>query len=269
MSAGPERYVLYGGKAGYDRLLVLSRERWPDTEEVLRRAGLRAGMSCFDLGCGGGEVTLKLAKWVGPDGSVVGLDMDAKKIELARESATARGLENVEFRVGSAADWDEPRAYDFVYSRFVLQHLRNPDQVLAKMWAAVRSPGTLVVEDADHATWALYPPDPGFDFFHTMILTAQRLGGGDPEVGRKLFHYARLAQIPNPEIVLKSYIRLEGEGKSLPLLTLDAVSATLAQEGLATTAEIAAARESLARALADPGTLLAGPRVFQLIGRKE
>lgn len=268
MSDPTDRYVLYGGQAGYDRLLVLSRERWPDTEALLQRAGLHAGMSCFDLGCGGGEVTLEIARWVGPSGSVVGLDMDAKKLDLARKSAAERGLTNVEFRVGTVADWAETDAYDLVYSRFVLQHLRDPARALQKLWAATRAPGTLVVEDADHSTWALHPPDPGFDFFHKMMLSAQVHAGGDPETGRKLLHLALAAGIPRPEIALRSTLRVEGEALSLPLLTLDAVAESLRRDRLATDAEIATARESLARALAKPGTLLVGPNIFQLIGRK-
>ncbi len=268
MPATSDRYVLHGGQAGYDRLLALSRERWPGTEAVLKRAGLRAGMSCFDLGCGGGEVTLEIARWVGPSGSVVGLDMDPKKLELARKAAAERGLNNVEFRVGTVADWEEAGAYDLVFSRYLLQHLRDPVDALAKMWAAVRSPGSLVVEDADFAARALYPPDPGFDFYHRMTMAGLRQAGGDPEAGRKLFHWARSIGVTNPEVALVSIVRVEGEGKLLPLLTLDAYAQTLSREGLASPPEIASARQSMTQALSDPGTLLVGPLVFQLIGRK-
>jgi hypothetical protein len=42
---------------------------------------------------------------------------------LARQAAEQRGLSNVEFRAVNVNDWDEPGAYDLVYSRTLLQHL--------------------------------------------------------------------------------------------------------------------------------------------------
>ena len=47
--------MLRGGEWGYERLQLLARVRRADTLELLRRAGLRPGMRCLDLGCGGGE----------------------------------------------------------------------------------------------------------------------------------------------------------------------------------------------------------------------
>jgi len=64
-SSQSEEYVLRGGRAGAERLRVLNRVKWPTTEPLLKAAGLRAGMSCLDVGCGGGDVTLKMAALVG------------------------------------------------------------------------------------------------------------------------------------------------------------------------------------------------------------
>ena len=143
-----ERYVIGGGQAGYDRLQVLSRDRWPTTRALFARAGVGAGMRCVDLGCGGGEVTFELATLVVPEGAVVGVDMDEVKLALAREAAAARGITNVEFRALNVNAWDEPATYDFVYCRFLLQHLRQPVALLRRMWAAVRPGGVIAVEDA-------------------------------------------------------------------------------------------------------------------------
>jgi 2-polyprenyl-3-methyl-5-hydroxy-6-metoxy-1,4-benzoquinol methylase len=133
-----ERYVIRGGRAGYDRLQVLTRDRWPTIRALFARAGVGAGMRCVDLGCGGGEVTFELAKLVAPGGDVVGVDMDEVKLALARDAAADRGITNVEFRALNVNAWDEPAAYDVVYGRFLLQHLRQPVALLRRMWAAVR-----------------------------------------------------------------------------------------------------------------------------------
>jgi ubiquinone/menaquinone biosynthesis C-methylase UbiE len=132
------RYVIRGGRDGYNRLLLLARASWPDTAALFDRAGIGPGMQCVDLGCGGGEVTFELARLVAPGGSVTGVDMDEVKLGLARAAAVQRGVGNVEFVAGNVSTWDEPDGYDVVYARFVLQHLSEPVDLLRRMWAAVR-----------------------------------------------------------------------------------------------------------------------------------
>ena len=110
-------------------------------------------MRCVDIGCGGGAVTLEIARLIAPDGVVVGVDMDEVKVSLARWSAAEAGLDNAEFRVLDVTDWDEPGSYDAVYSRFLFQHLREPAALIDRMWAAVRDGGVLIAEGADFDGW--------------------------------------------------------------------------------------------------------------------
>jgi ubiquinone/menaquinone biosynthesis C-methylase UbiE len=131
-----ERYVIRGGREGYDRLLLLARASWPDIAALFSQAGIRPGMKCADLGCGGGEVTFELARLVQPGGSVTGVDMDEVKLGLARKAAAGRGVSNVEFLAANVSNWDEPGAYDVLYSRFLLQHLSGPVNLLRRMWAS-------------------------------------------------------------------------------------------------------------------------------------
>jgi trans-aconitate methyltransferase len=135
MIAAMTGYVLRGGKPGYDRLLLLARDRWADTRALLERAGIGAGMRCLDLGCGGGEVTMAIAAMVAPRGTVVGVDTDEVKLALARNEAAARRLGNVEFTALDVRDWDEPGGYDAVHARFLLHHLSQPDALHAHLRA--------------------------------------------------------------------------------------------------------------------------------------
>ena len=43
-------YVIRGGVEGKKRLELLARVLWPGTSRLLEQAGLRAGMTCLDLG---------------------------------------------------------------------------------------------------------------------------------------------------------------------------------------------------------------------------
>lgn len=93
-------------------------------------------------------MTFELARLVGPGGFVTVVDMDEVKLGLARKAAVQRGVSNVEFAARNVSNWDEPDAYDVVYSRFLRQHLSEPVDLLRRVWAAVRSGGLVIVEDA-------------------------------------------------------------------------------------------------------------------------
>jgi 2-polyprenyl-3-methyl-5-hydroxy-6-metoxy-1,4-benzoquinol methylase len=262
------RYVLRGGRAGYQRLRLLARIRRADTLELLRRAGIRPGMRCIDLGCGGGEVTFDLAGLTGPGGSVTGVDMDEVALALAREDAAGRGLANVEFRAANVSDWDEPDAYDLVYSRFLVEHLSGPDGHLRRMWRAVRPGGALAVEDVDYDGIFSHPCHEAVDFCRRMLARVCELNGGDAMLGRKLYRYFLLAGIPGPELRLVQDVASAGGIKPLMVSTLEAGADAITGAGLATAAEVAAAVAGLAAFAADPETVIGGPRVFQVWARR-
>jgi ubiquinone/menaquinone biosynthesis C-methylase UbiE len=263
-----ERYVIRGGKAGYDRLLLLARDRWPDTLALFRQAGVSPGMQCLDLGCGGGEVSLELAKLVAPGGSVVGMDMDEVKLGLARDAAKQRKIDNVEFRTVNANEWNEVSRYDLVYSRFLLQHLSQPVALLQRMWAGVRPEGLLIVEDADFDGCWCDPPNDGFDFFLRNYCEVARRNGGDPSIGRKLRRLFAVAGIPKAQANFVQRPPYEGETKSLPWTTLDASTEAIISAGLATRPEVSAALTSLAKFGEDTSTLISGPRIVQVWSKR-
>ncbi|MCI4363354.1 MAG: class I SAM-dependent methyltransferase [Thermoplasmata archaeon] len=263
-----EHYVLRGGKEGYDRLMVLARERWSDTRNLLQRAGLVPGMRCLDLGCDGGAVSLEIARLVAPGGTVTGIDMDGTSLELARRAAIEHGLPNVEFRKFNANDWNEPETYDVIYTRFLLHHLGEPVDTLRRMWAGVRPGGVVVVEDADFGGWCSDPPNDGFDFFVRTYAEALRKSGGDPNTGRSLRRYFLQGGIPEPELALVQPVHTGGEGKKLAWSTLEGSREAILSNGVASREELDAALESLRLFTEDPRTLISGPRIFQLWARR-
>src|SRR5271166_3939323 len=72
------------------------------TELVARGAEVTAGMKVLDLASGTGEPALSLAQAVGPQGRVVATDLVPEMLEAARQNASARGLDNMEFRMADA-----------------------------------------------------------------------------------------------------------------------------------------------------------------------
>src|SRR5215472_9026595 len=101
------RYAIRGGLEGKRRLDLLHRVMWPTTANLLRRARVRRGISCLDMGCGGGQVALALGRRVGPSGRVVGVDLDAVNVESARRQAVQRKLHHVAFHQANIYEWSE------------------------------------------------------------------------------------------------------------------------------------------------------------------
>ncbi len=87
-------YIIRGGSAGRERLRLLSRVMHSATCGLLDRVGVRPGMSYLDMGCGGGDVTVELARRAGPTSLVVGEDIDAIKLSLAEQESKARAAQS-------------------------------------------------------------------------------------------------------------------------------------------------------------------------------
>jgi ubiquinone/menaquinone biosynthesis C-methylase UbiE len=263
-----EPYAIHDRPGDYERLQALARMGRAETVGLLARAGVGPGMRCLDLGCGAGAVTLELARMVGPDGHVTGVDADAAVLDVARADAAREGLANVEFLVGDVLEVADSSAFDVVSCRLLLHHVSRPVELLRRMWAAVAPGGAIAVEDADFDGLFCDPPNDGFEFYRRLYAQVVARRGGDASVGRKLHRYFVAAGIPDPRMSVLQRADVEGEAKRLALWTLEATAEASRAEGLASAEEIDSAVASLASFTAQAGTLISQPRRFQLWSRR-
>jgi SAM-dependent methyltransferase len=114
---------------------------------ALDRLGLREGWRCVDVGAGGGDVTVALARVVGRDGRVYAVDSDpARRDEVAAAAAEAATAQVVALTQGGE-DLLLPEPVDLAYCRFLLLHVLEPVGVLTRMGAAVRPGGWVVAQE--------------------------------------------------------------------------------------------------------------------------
>ncbi len=114
-------YPLPASEAEAARLRMQSDLFRDDADSMLDRIGVQPGWRCLDLCCGVGGITDLLSRRVGLDGEVIGLDMDAWKLEVARDWAGANMLDNVRYIEGDAFATELPPAsFDLVHTRFAL-----------------------------------------------------------------------------------------------------------------------------------------------------
>lgn len=143
---------------------------------------LRAGMDVLDAGCGTGSIALDLAANLAP-GRIVGIDFDARQIEVARRSASDRKLDNAEFVTASVYELPFPDAsFDAGYSVEVLMYLREPARALAEMRRVLRVGG--VAADDDRGTTLISPDRPELWLSERVFQRAVTHEGGNPRTSR-------------------------------------------------------------------------------------
>ena len=262
-------YAIRGGREGKQRLRVLSKVLRPTTIELLKKAGLREGMSCADLGCGGGDVTFDMADLVGSKGAVVGIDLDETILQLDEQELLNSGRDHVRFRQFDATKLEDDSLYHLMYARFLLTHLHSPDLVLEKMVSSVKPGGCVVAEDIQFSGHFSHPDSPAFQKYVAMYQQAVRRKGGDPEIGPRLpglFHNAGLREI---QFAVIQPVFMVGEGKQMALNTLDNIKPVLISEGIAARDEIEITLQELHKFISDPSTLVSMPRIFQVWGYRK
>jgi SAM-dependent methyltransferase len=160
-------------------------------ERCLREVELHAGERVVDFGSGLGQLTRALARGVGTTGRVLGIDGSAAQIATARELAHRDGeAALVEFRHGDVAspplapgEWG---TFDVAHARFVLEHVTDPQAVVAHMVRAVRPGGRIVLVDDDHDVLRMWPePARVLQAWRAYTRTYDR-NGTDPFIGRRL-----------------------------------------------------------------------------------
>ncbi len=100
----------------------------------------------MDVGCGAGIDSLIAAKMVGPDGLVIGIDMTQSMLEKAQ--AGAKGLSNVEFRIGFGEELPVPDGWaDVVISNGVVNLMPDKHEALTEMARVLKPGGRIQIGD--------------------------------------------------------------------------------------------------------------------------
>ena len=116
-------------------------------DAVIAESSPSKGHAAVDLGCGSGQLALRLAPEVA---SVIAVDISEAMIELLRQSASDDGVTNVTAVASAMEDFDlAPSSVDLVVSSYALHHLHDSDKQVVVNKAAqwLRPGGRLVIGD--------------------------------------------------------------------------------------------------------------------------
>ena len=171
------------------------------TEDVLRRAGLQRGMRVLDIGSGVGDVSLLVARMVGDDGAVLGIDKASSSVETARQRVAALGVKNVCFENSDLAEFAADKKFDAIVGRFVLTYVPNPARVLRSLTQHLKPGAIVAFQELDMSQISQVPASELFIRARQWLLEAFAAGGAELDMGTNLYATFLHAGLPAPNMI--------------------------------------------------------------------
>lgn len=132
---------------------------------TIDRVALQRGTKVLDVCCGSGASAIPAAQAVGPEGSVIGIDLAQGLLDIARCKARVGGLQNVDFRIGDMLDLDLPAsAFDAVVCVFGIFFVPDMSMAVRELWRVVRPGRKLAI-----TTWGPRFFEPGNTVFWNAV----------------------------------------------------------------------------------------------------
>ena len=190
--AQDQHYTFGDTEVAAARLRLLASVFAPGSAKLLAGLADTGGAVALDLGCGPGYTTALVAAHV-PSERVIGLEQSPRLLEQARSEHQDPRLSFTQADV-SLPPFALPAA-SFLYSRFLLTHLRDPARVVRSWALAALSGARLVLEETAFMTGV----HPAFPRYYALVERMQAHYGQRMYIGRELE-----ALCASPDWVLES-----------------------------------------------------------------
>lgn len=225
-----------------------------DLEAVIHALPLRGARNILDVGCGSGALTRALARRLGPEVALHGIDVNPEHVLFARRTAEAEGLKNISFSVANVLHDNNEFAgrFDLVYERYVLmyivpQNLAEP--FLSGMKKCARGGGHVVCIEADiNFGQERFPPAPAplSKVLPEIVRYYRERGLIEWRCGVQLYHHLRRAGFSGVEVRLAEGRVIAG-GLPRELVEHDCIDVEQLIEPCLESLEMRAAGEEVAR----------------------
>ena len=123
-----------------------NRENQERCSLMLANLGVKPGMTVCDMGCGNGFYALQIAKMVGAEGVVLGVDIQPEMLKFLAERAAEAEITNVKPILGTFIDPKLPEGeVDIILCADVYHEFSHPQQMLAAMRKSLAPDGVVVL----------------------------------------------------------------------------------------------------------------------------
>ncbi|MBS4194502.1 demethylmenaquinone methyltransferase [Lederbergia citri] len=126
-------------------------------KETMKKMDVPKGGYALDLCCGTGDWTIGLARAVGIEGKVIGLDFSHNMLQVAKQKKETEQLDQIEFIQGNAMELPfEDNTFDYVTIGFGLRNVPDYMQVLKEMNRVLKPGGMAVCLETSQPTMPGY-----------------------------------------------------------------------------------------------------------------
>ena len=140
------RFAQVMGPGGADWLVRPERIEEEEPDKALDAISIEPGQTVADLGAGVGYMTWRMAKRVGPQGTVYGQDIQPYMLEQLQKNMRERGITNVKTVLGGLTDPKLPAAsLDLLLMVDVYHEFSEPQKMLRGIHEALKPGGRLVL----------------------------------------------------------------------------------------------------------------------------
>jgi ubiquinone/menaquinone biosynthesis C-methylase UbiE len=119
-----------------------------DAARLTKALNLTAGQTLADIGAGAGQLSVALARIVGPTGRVYATELESDRLRAIRRAANSSGVKNVTVLEAHATRTNLPdRCCDALVVRNVYHHFENPVLINRSMYQSLKPGGRLAIID--------------------------------------------------------------------------------------------------------------------------